>query len=99
MKNRTLLFSIIGIVIAALLGGFISYTAGTTIPQQDAEKTQAGVGTPTDAKDTPAVKEKSCDCCAERKARVKELIRKARESRQRENNVEVKASINKGNGK
>lgn len=99
MKKRTLLFSIAGIAIVVLLVGFISYTTGTTTPQKDAEKTQTKTVTPTDVKDTPNVKEKSCSCCTERKARVKELIRRARESRQRENNIEVKASINKGNGK
>ena len=55
--------------------------------------------TPADAKNTPVVKEKSCGCCAERKARVQELIRRARESKQRENNGEGKTSINKENGK
>lgn len=99
MKKKKLLFHIAVFGVVALFTGFISYTTGTTIIQQDAQKTQAETDTPTDAKDTPVVKEKSCGCCEERKARVRELIRRARESRQRENNGEGKASINKGNGK
>ncbi len=99
MKKRHILFSIAGIVVAALLVSFITYTAGTTTPQQDTEKTRTETVTTANAKDTPTVKGKSCDCCSERKARVQELIRRARENKQRENNVEVKASINKENGK
>ena len=88
-----------GIVVAALLVGFISCTTGTTTAQENAQKTQMETTAPAETIDTQAVKKESCGCCAERKARVRELIRRARESRQRENNVEVKASINKGNGK
>ena len=99
MKKRTLLLGIAALVVVALFACFISYTTGTTTTQEDLQKTQVETVTPTDAKDTPVVKEKPCGCCAERKARLQELIRRARESRQRENNVEVKTSSNKGNGK
>ena len=113
MKKRTLLFGIAGLVAVALFAGFISYTTGTTTAQENAQKTQVETTTaqenaqktqvettaPAETTDTQALKKESCGCCAERKARVRELIRRARESRQRENNVEVKASINKGNGK
>ena len=99
MKKRTLLFGIAGLVAVALFAGFISYTTGTTTAQEDAQKTQVETTAPAETTDTQALKKESCGCCAERKARVRDLIRRARESRQRENNVEVKASINKGNGK
>ena len=99
MKKRTLLFGIAGLVAVALFAGFISYTTGTTTAQEDAQKTQVETTAPSETTDTQTLKKESCGCCAERKARVQDLIRRARESRQRENNVEVKASINKGNGK
>ncbi len=80
MKKIYLFYCIVTLAIIALGLGVISYatqTRDTQTPQQ-----QARVETPTPASTTqPTVKKKSCDCCAERIARLKEQIRKARERR------------------
>lgn len=108
MKKIAVLYSIILIVGVALILGInhwttVSHQMPTSIQQPSIEKGNVvsdtsipKAGTPTDA---PTVKKKSCDCCAERMARLREQIRKARERKQRENNIVVKDASSAGNEK
>lgn len=99
MKKKHLLFGIAVLVAAALLVGFINYA--TDIPDTDkvTQKTQVKTNVPAETTDTPVVKKKSCTCCADRMARLQEQIRKARERKQRENNIVVRDTASTGNAK
>ena len=108
MKKIAVLYSITLIVGVVLILGINHWTTTshqipTSIQQPSIEKDNVvsdtsvpKAGTPTN---TPAVKKKSCDCCAERMARLREQIRKARERKQRENNIAVKDAASAGNEK
>ena len=95
MKKKHLLFGIAVLVVAALLVGFINY-ANT---DKATQRTQEKINAPAETTDTPVVKKKLCSCCAERMARLQEQIRKARERKQRENNIVVKDTASTGNAK
>ena len=99
MKKTHLLFSIAVLVAAALLAGFINYATDTPDTDKATQTTQVKTNAPAETTDTPAVKKKSCDCCAERMARLRERIQEARERKQRENNIAVKDSASTENGK
>lgn len=86
MKKKNLLYSLAILGLIALIAGVISYATKMRPPQTDfsttpVEQTATPV-TSTEPETTPAVKKKSCGCCAERIARLQEHIRKARERRQ-----------------
>lgn len=99
MKKTHLLFGIAVLVAAALIAGFINYTSDTSNTDNATEKTRVKTDAPAETTDTPIVKKKSCSCCVERMARLREQIRKTRERKQRENNVAVKDATNTENGK
>ena len=99
MKKTRLLFGIVVLVAAALLAGFINYATDTSDTDNATQKAQVKTNASTETPNTPVVKKKSCDCCAERMARLREQIRKARERKQRENNIAVKDAASAGNEK
>ena len=109
MKKRLLFYSIATLAIIALIVGVISYATerhptqtgfSTTPVEQIATPVTS---TSTEGQTPPAVKKKSCGCCAERIARLQEQIRKAREGRQAAQQVEAKnesdKAANTGEGK
>lgn len=99
MKKKHLLFGIAVLVAAALLVGFINYTTDTPDTDKATRKTEIKTNAPTETTDTPVVKKESCTCCAERMARLREHIQKARERKQRENNIVVKDAASTRNEK
>ena len=99
MKKTRLLFGIVVLVAAALLAGFINYATDTSDTDKATQKAQVKTNAPTETPNTSVVKKKSCACCAERMARLREQIRKARERKQRENNIAVKHAASAGNEK
>lgn len=99
MKKTYLLLGIAVLAGAALLAGFINYATDTPATDKTPLKTQVKTDAPAEMTDTPAVKKKSCSCCAERMARLREHIQKARERKPRENNIAVPDATSTGNGK
>lgn len=87
MEKRLFFYSIAMLAVIALIVDVISSATerhptqtgfSTTLVEQSATSVTSKEGqTP-----SPAVKKKSCGCCAERMARLREQIRKARERRQ-----------------
>lgn len=74
MKNKFLLYSFALLAVTAFLMGVISYATESRFIQQ--------VKTPTSTEQAAgSAKKKTCGCCAERSARIREQIRKAHERR------------------
>lgn len=99
MKKTHLLFGIVVLVAAALLAGFINYATDTPDTDKTTQKTQVKTNEPAETTDTPIVKKKSCACCADRMARLREQIRKARQRKHHESKITVKDAANTRNGK
>lgn len=83
MSKRHLLYGIMAIAIVGILAVVIGYTTDSrpaqTIEQSGAVNTSIPAAAKTStATDTSTVKEKSCGCCAERKARLEKKIQAAR---------------------
>ncbi|MCY3722270.1 MAG: hypothetical protein OXG97_08635 [Candidatus Poribacteria bacterium] len=86
MKKKNLLYSLVPLVLIALIAGVISYATerhprqtgfSTTLIEQSTTPV-----TSTETETPSAIKVKSCGCCAERMARLQERIRKVRERKQ-----------------
>ena len=75
----------------AVLAGVISYATLTRTTMSSVQQIQGKEITPesTDA----AKKEKPCDCCKDRIARIQEQIRKARERKQAAQGAETKEIV------
>lgn len=84
MRNTRLLYGIGIIAIIGILVGFVGYTFPTKTLTQQALKEETTANKPkmttegTDASVTTATKLKSCDCCAERRARLEKQRQQAR---------------------
>ena len=108
MKKIIILYSITFIVGIALILGINHWTTAThqvpaSTQQPSIEKDNVGSDTSISKTSTPTampiVKKKPCDCCDERMARLREQIQKARQRKQRENNIVVKDAASTRNGK
>ena len=84
MKKKNLLYSLMALAIIALIAGIISSATEMRPVQKDAQQPRVEpTATPVTSTETPtAVKKKACDCCADRMARLREQIQKARERTQ-----------------
>ena len=83
MKTTGFAYSIAILALLAILAAFIAYTTDRLPPH--APKQHAPVETVVPTKTSaPAVKEKSCECCAERRERIRKRIQDARERRQKD---------------
>lgn len=84
MKDTHFLYGIATFALLAILAAFIAYATGTLpthTPQQHVPvETVVPAATP-----TTVVTEKSCGCCAKRRARFRKLLKQARERKQQEN--------------
>jgi hypothetical protein len=81
MKIRHCIYSIAALFVGILLAVVVGYTTGT--PQRDVPKQQAAtIQTTTVKAATSGTVEKNCGCCAERRERIQQLIRRSRERRQ-----------------
>lgn len=112
-KKILLLYSITLTVGVALIIGINHYTTAaypTPIPtkqppaqqvsvEPDTSISETGASETTASTQTKAVKKKSCSCCADRMTRWEERLRKARERKQRADNIDVEKPVSKGNGK
>lgn len=88
MKKKNLLYSLVTLTLIALIIGVISYATERHPTQTGSTTTSVDqiaapvTSTSTEGKPTPpAVKKKSCGCCAERIARLQKQMRKARARR------------------
>ena len=96
MKKTAILYSITLIIGTALILGINHWitAAQSTPPMQQTQRAPIATDTPeaTTAQvtkaETSVAKKKSCACCADRMARLKEQIRKARERKQQQNTDE-----------
>ena len=112
-KKILLLYSItltVGVVFIIGINHYTTAAHRTPIPKQQPPVQHLSVETDTSISETGApeaaastqtksLKKKSCGCCADRMTRWEERLRKARERKQRDNNVDVEEPANKGNGK
>ncbi len=87
MKKIYLLYGVAVFAVAVLLVDFISYAIHTPTVQKEVRNTQVETSTSTQTKDTLTVKKKFCNCCTERRERLREFVQKARERRRHENNT------------
>lgn len=77
MVKRYILYGMITLIGIAFITGIIHYAVPTHTPPPSVQETHAETLTSTET-----AEKKPCDCCAERMARVREQIRKARQRRQ-----------------
>ncbi len=87
MKKIYLLYGVAVFAVAVLLVDFISYAIHTPTVQKEVRNIQVETETSIQTKDTPPVKKKLCNCCTERRERLREFVQRTRERRQRENNT------------
>lgn len=83
MKKAHFLYGIAVLTAVGILVSFMGYatrTYPTPVPEEQAPA-EITIATPAETT-TPAVKKKSCSCCAERIARLREQYRKLRARRQ-----------------
>ena len=71
---------VIGVLIVSYIGYSFETGSSEVVPRQS--EVEEGVASETGSEQV--VEQKRCSCCAERTARIRELIRKARERRQAE---------------
>ncbi len=79
MKKRTLIYSMIAL--AALVLNAVVIRGGTDMPPPQSPLQQERMEGTTQTETSLDAKKKSCNCCANRVTRARELMRKARERR------------------
>ena len=96
MKKTHLLYSIAALAVFGILASVMGYatkTYLTPVPEEQAPE-ETTITTPAEMT-TPAVKKKTCSCCNERIARLREQHRKLRARRQSVQQAEDVASSRK----
>ena len=92
MKKRLLFYSLVSLAVIVLIAGVISWATETPPLQKAGPEasvtSKATDSTATENKAANTVKNKTCGCCADRLARYREQLRKARERRQIGQHVE-----------
>ena len=71
MKKTHLFYGIVILAVVGFLAGLIGYTTDTPHTQPPEPVAPVARITPTQTPQSTQVKEKSCDCCAERLARLR----------------------------
>jgi len=77
MVKQYILYGVLTLIGGAFIAGVMHYAVPTHIPPPSVQETHAENLTPTET-----TEKKPCDCCADRIARVREQVRKARQRRQ-----------------
>ena len=95
MKKRLLFYSLVSLAMIVLIARVISWATETPPLQKagpEASVTSKAIDlTATENKAENTIKKKTCGCCADRLARYREQLRKARERGQRGQHLETKA--------